>query len=202
MLDAGCWRAGGGVVSSIQHPGTSILLIDDLLPHPDIRMRHERVIPAPPARVFTALRTADLAGSPFVKLLLAIRTLRWPKGPLTLDRVTQAGFKLVGERPGEEIVLGVVGKFWKPSGERRAAEREQFLYGAPPGEVLVAWSFDVRQQAAGHRQQATCLATETRIKCGDPATLRTFRRYWRIVHPGSALIRREMLRAVAREAGG
>ena len=175
-------------------------LIEELLPHPDIRMLHQRMIAAPPARVFAALRTADLAGSRLVKLLVAIRTLKTPKGPLTLDRLTQAGFKLVGERAGEEIVLGVVGKFWKPSGERRPADLEQFRLGAPAGEVLVAWSFEVRQQATGSRQQTSCLTTETRIKCGDPDTLRTFRRYWRIVHPGSGLIRRAMLRAVEKEA--
>jgi hypothetical protein len=164
-------------------------------------MRHQRLIAAPPSRVFAALRTTDLAGSALVKLLVAIRTLRIPKGPLTLDSLIHAGFKLVGERPGEEIVLGVVGKFWKPSGERRPADEAQFGRGAPPGEVLVAWSFEVaKREERSAKRESTLLATETRIKCGDPATLRTFRRYWRLVHPGSALIRREMLRAVEREA--
>lgn len=176
-------------------------LIEELLPNPDIRMRHRRVIPAPPPTIYAALRTADLTGSPVVRLLFAIRTLRFPKGPLTLDRVTQTGFKLVGERPGEEIVLGVVGKFWKPSGERRPADWEQFRLGAPAGEVLVAWNFAVARGEGGRgKGEGAVLTTETRIKCGDPATLRTFRRYWRIVHPGSGLIRRAMLAAVAREA--
>jgi hypothetical protein len=112
-------------------------------------MRHQRLIAAPPARVFAALRTADLAGSGLVKLLVTIRTLRIPKGPLTLDSLIHAGFKLVGERPGEEIVLGVVGKFWKPSGERRPADEAQFGRGAPPGEVLVAWSFEVAKREEG-----------------------------------------------------
>lgn len=174
-------------------------MLEDLLPNPDIRMTHHRFIAAPAPAVYAALRTADLAGSPVVRLLFAIRTLRFPQGPLTLDRVTQTGFKLVGERPGEEIVLGVVGKFWKPSGERRPADREQFRLGAPAGEVLVAWNFAVARRGGGS-DEGTVLSTETRIKCGDPATLRTFTRYWRIVHPGSALIRRAMLGAVEREA--
>ncbi len=180
-------------------------LIEELLPNPDIRMRHRRRIGAPAAAVFAALRTTDLAGSGLVKLLFAVRTLRAPSGPLTLDRVTQAGFKLVGERPGEEIVLGVVGKFWKPSGERRPADREQFRLGAPTGEVLVAWNFEVtpgeggRGEGGSGKGEGASLSTETRIKAGDQSTLRTFKRYWRIVHPGSALIRRAMLRAVARE---
>ena len=176
-------------------------LIAALLPHPDIVMRHSRVIGAPPDRVYSALRTADLAGSRLVTLLLAIRTLKTPKGPLTLDRLTQAGFKLVGERPGEEIVLGVVGKFWKPSGERRPADAVQFERGPPEGEVLAAWNFALTRGEPGTGNgETTLLTTETRIQCGDPATLRTFRRYWRIVHPGSALIRRAMLGAVERAA--
>lgn len=186
-------------VPSPQHPAPSTLL-DDLLRDPDIRMRHTRSIAAPPPLVYAALRTTDLSRSPLVRLLLTLRTLRLPKGPLTLDSLTRAGFMVVGERPGEEIVLGVVGKFWKPSGERRPADPAQFRRGAPEGEVLVAWSFEVaKREERGARRESTLLATETRIKCGDPATLRTFRRYWRLVHPGSALIRRAMLRAVERE---
>jgi hypothetical protein len=140
-------------------------LIDALLPHPDIRMCHRRAIPAAPARVFAALRTADLAGSRLVKLLLAIRTLKTPEGPLTLDRLTQAGFNLVGERPGEEIVLGVVGKFWKPSGERRPADTVQFERGAPEGEVLAAWNFALTRGERGTGNgEGTLLTTETRSK--------------------------------------
>ena len=169
-------------------------LIDQLLPDPHLRMRHVRRIGAPPAQVYQALHKVDLAGSLLVRLLLMVRTLRRPQGPLTLARLTQAGFGVVGEAPGREIVLGVTGKFWRASGERRAADREQFRRGAPAGEVLVAWNFRVEGEVE------TLLSTETRIRAGDPATLRTFRRYWRLVHPGSALIRRAMLRAVGREA--
>ena len=176
-------------------------LIDQLLPDPHLRMRHVRRVAAPPAVVYQALHRVDLAGSHLVRLLLWIRTLRRPEGPLTLARLTQAGFGVVGEAPGREIVLGVTGKFWRPSGERRAANREQFRAGAPAGEVLVAWNFLIEGGGGSEEEGGTSrLTTETRILAGDPATLRTFRRYWRLVHPGSALIRRAMLRAVAREA--
>ncbi len=40
--------------------------------------------------------------------------------------------------------------------------------------------------------------TETRVTCTDEAARRKFVRYWRIVGPGSALIRRRML-ALARD---
>ena len=44
------------------------------------------------------------------------------------------------------------------------------------------------------------LSTETRIKATDGDARRSFGRYWRIIHPGSALIRRVWLRAVRRRA--
>jgi hypothetical protein len=175
-------------------------------------MRHTRALAAPPDRVWAALRSADFGRSGLIGLLFAIRSIpalvtggfrrpsgakrRSAKGPLTFDRMIQGGFGLVGERPGEEIVLGVVGRFWKASGELRAADRERFRLGPPAGEALAAWNFRVTPRAGG----ATLLSTETRIRCADARVRRTFRRYWLVVHPGSALIRRAMLAAIAREA--
>ena len=46
----------------------------------------------------------------------------------------------------------------------------------------------------------TLLTTETRIKGTDEEARRRFRRYWRVVMPGSALIRRAWLRAIRRRA--
>ena len=187
-------------------------LIDELLPEADVSMRHARAVTAPPARVWGAIRTADFGASGVIGLLFAIRSIpalltgglaarpragrRSAHAPLTLARMIERGFGLVGERPGEEIVLGVVGRFWKASGELRPADRELFRLGPPAGEALVAWNFRVTPRAAG----TTLLTTETRIRCADAQVRRTFRRYWLVVHPGSALIRRSILAAVAREA--
>jgi hypothetical protein len=44
------------------------------------------------------------------------------------------------------------------------------------------------------------LVTETRVAANDAAARRAFARYWRLVGPFSALIRRRWLRAAAREA--
>ena len=46
----------------------------------------------------------------------------------------------------------------------------------------------------------TVLTTETRVKLTDAEARRTFRRYWRVVMPGSALIRRAWLRAIRKRA--
>jgi hypothetical protein len=44
------------------------------------------------------------------------------------------------------------------------------------------------------------LSTETRVFATDPAGRRRFARYWRVIYPGSAIIRRMWLRAIARRA--
>lgn len=187
-------------------------LIHELLPEPDITMRHAHGVDASPGRVFAALSTTDFGRSGLITLLFALRSIpaflihpiltlshlkrRRGKGGLTLDRITKDGFGLVAERPGQEIVLGVTGRFWKASAKLTPATRETFQRGPPPGEVLAAWNFLVEPAPDDHAR----LSTETRILAADVDTRLTFKRYWLVVHPGSALIRRSMLAAIAREA--
>jgi len=44
------------------------------------------------------------------------------------------------------------------------------------------------------------VTTETRVYATDPASVRKFARYWRVIYPGSALIRRMWLGAIKRRA--
>ena len=187
-------------------------LIQELMPESDIVMRHVRGVHAPPERVFSALYDTDFGKSRLIALLFALRAVpallvapketiskirkRKPDSALTLERLTKEGFGMVAEQPGREILLGVTGRFWKASAKLAPADRERFQLGPPAGEVLVAWNFLVEPAPDQH----TRLSTETRIKAADVDTRLTFQRYWLVVHPGSALIRRSMLAAIAREA--
>jgi len=188
-------------------------LIQELMPEPDVAMKHVRGVHAPPGKVFAALSTVDFGKSRLIALLFALRAIpallvapretvdrlrrRQRQSALTLDRLTKEGFGLVAERPGQEIVLGVTGRFWKASAKLQPAGRELFRAGPAVGDALVAWNFHVEPAPNEHSR----LTTETRIKTADVDTLLTVKRYWRMVHPGSALIRRSMLAAIAREAG-
>jgi hypothetical protein len=187
-------------------------LISELMPEPDVVMKHVRGVNATPDKVFAALTTVDFGKSKLIALLFALRGIpalllaprdtldrlrtRKRHSALTLGRITKEGFGLVAERPGEEIVLGVTGRFWKASAKLQPAARDVFRTGPAPGDALAAWSFQVEPAPNAH----TRLTTETRVKAADVDTLLTFKRYWRLVHPGSALIRRSMLAAIAREA--
>lgn len=56
-------------------------------------------------------------------------------------------------------------------------------------------NFSVRS-ADGHTE----LTTETRVLTTDPVARRQFGRYWRVIRPGSAMIRRSWLGAAKRRA--
>ena len=180
-------------------------LIDELLPRFDEVERHEIRVPASPAVVFAALRRVDLLGSPLIRWLLLLRSApgallgaRRPRrrGALTLERMLEGGFILLGERPDRELALGVVGRFWTLAGERLSLDAASFRTFDRAGYAKVVWDFRLAVETGG----VTRLSTETRIWCTDPRSRRRFRLYWRVVGPFSALIRIALLRAVAREA--
>ena len=64
-----------------------------------------------------------------------------------------------------------------------------------PGWVRVATDFRVVAITGGSR-----LETETRIQATDQSARRRFAVYWRIVGFGSALVRRDVLRAARKRA--
>jgi hypothetical protein len=93
--------------------------------------------------------------------------------------------------PGEEFVLGIMGRFWTPTGGVVTASADRFRQLPPAGLVQAFWNFRVEASGSG-----TELSTETRVRCADAATRRQFMRYWRFIRLGSALIRGSMLRHI------
>jgi hypothetical protein len=191
------------------------MLLDDYLPEFDVRTSYATRIVAPPAIVYATLWTANFDYWGVTRALYAVRTLpsflarpreTWRRfhdelfrKRFTLDAILSEGFSLLEERPGEELVLGTVGRFWRARGELCATSPVQFCAPAPSGTAKAAWNFEVGMRADG----ATELRTETRVLCADAATRRRFLAYWMLIRPFSGLIRQEMLAAVrsAAESG-
>jgi hypothetical protein len=185
--------------------GPEVALLDRFAPHPDASEVHRAGVAAPPEAVYRALWTVDFARSPVVAGLLALRALPgWirsrgtgPRGrELTLNRILELGFGRLAEEPDREIVLGVSGRFWHPTGNLEPFRPEDFSRPVPPGMARGVWSFRVVPRADG----GTLLSTETRVTCGDAASRFRFRLYWLAVRPFSGLIRIAMLRSVRRAA--
>jgi hypothetical protein len=65
-----------------------------------------------------------------------------------------------------------------------------------PGFALASMNFLVEPSIGN-----SCLVTtETRVYATDSASVSKFGRYWRLIYPGSTLIRRMWLRAIKRRA--
>lgn len=170
-------------------------LLDDFLPACDFVERHQIVCRASASQTWRALHEADLADSRLARALIALRGLEAPPR-LTLDALIASGFAVLAEWPERELVMGLAGRFWTPSGGRIATDAAAFRGPIPPGTARAAWNFLAEPRSDG----TTLLRTETRIACADTAARRRFRAYWFVIRPGSELIRRAILRAIRAHA--
>jgi hypothetical protein len=178
------------------------MLIESFIPNPDAIETHKIEIAASREAVYQALWTTDLGGSPVIKSLMALRSLpgivshpkrlRHVPRQVTLQTIVESGFGQLAEEPGREVVLGVVGRFWRPTGNILPFNVEMFRGPVQPGLARAVWNFAVQEAGQGR----SVLSTETRVVCGDAASRRKFRAYWSVVRPFSGLIRVIMLRAV------
>jgi hypothetical protein len=175
---------------------------DRLLPSYDVRTSHALEIDAPTDVTYRAARELDMGKSVPAAILFAIRTIPHvltgktrPTRSLTLQMVLDAGFTILEERPPEELVIGVAGKFWRPDSGLLRVARGDFTSFDEPGYAKATLSFTVEEHGAG-----SLLATETRVACTDDSARRKFLLYWRVIAPFSGFIRRSMLKGVKRAA--
>jgi hypothetical protein len=113
-----------------------------------------------------------------------------------LDVALQTGFIKLAEEPPKEIVVGTAVAAPANIRLQHKPTPEDFRTVRTPGFALAAMNFLV--QESGHN--SCTLRTETRVHATDNVTTRRFAKYWRVIYPGSALIRRMWLRAVKRRA--
>lgn len=171
------------------------MLLDRWLPAFDVSERHRIDVDVPAARAWEAVRALDLSRDRLVRALFLARGFR-RTGALTLDALRRRGFVLLDERPGEEIVLGLMGRFWTPGGGIVRLEPQAFAAFEEPGYAKAVWNFRVVHAGGG----GSMVSTETRVRCTDARARRSFRRYWLVVGPFSALIRRRALALIRTEA--
>ena len=121
----------------------SVMLVDEYLPVYDVSDAVATVVETDVATVWDALMDVDLIDvgrrRPLVGILGAVRVLPEvvlrllkgeapPRAPARLrlrDMATlprkEGGWILLGERPRDEIALGLVGRFWMPESSRASS---------------------------------------------------------------------------------
>jgi len=172
-----------------------VVLIERFAAAYDVRETHAVTVEADADLSYRSVLGVDLVRSRVIQILFRIRGLP-TKGPLTVRDMTHLGFVVLDEDPGTEIVLGLVGRFWLARGGLRWVQASDFVGFSEPGYIKAAMNFRVESASPGR----STVTTETRVIATDPDSLRSFQRYWVIVAPFSALIRRRMLSLIRKQA--
>jgi hypothetical protein len=183
--------------------------LDQFAPVYQFSESHSIRISASKERVYHALRLVTAEEIGFFRTLTWLRRFGRP-GPESilnppphvslLDVATRTSFLVLAEEQDREIVLGTLvaaPRRWRPIGKSTPdGFRALLVTSNTPGFASATMNFRIEDASP----TACTLTTDTRVYATDASTRRRFALYWRVIYPGSALIRRMWLRAIARRA--
>lgn len=188
-------------------------LIDQFLPDYRLRDVSRTAVVAPPERTWAAVRALDLNEVPLSRQLFALRLLPerlralWRKEAAApaakqarIEEIVSGDspFELLGERPGEEVVIGAIGRFWQPRITWAYADPAHFAAFHEPGFGKLAWGMRVAPRESG----GSWITVEVRVTATDDAAWARFRAYWFLIGRFSLAIRRGALALLRRKLGG
>ena len=173
------------------------MIEEQLLPRYDVSDGVAVVVQADAPRTWDALLEVDLIElgrrRPLIGMLGALRALPELVGQLVHgeppsrapERITlrdmsalpreDGGWVLLSERSGQEIALGLVGKFWRPVIEYADVSAEDFAEFSEPGYAKTIYALSLKPLADG---ASTLLSAVMRTATTDERARRWFRRYW------------------------
>ena len=170
-------------------------LQDLFLPSGHFRHVESIEIAAGVEETFRLINTLDFGSSRIVRLLLALRGMR-TGSTLSLRLEGYEGFVLLGKRENRELLIGLIGQFWRPSGRLLRFAPEEFTKFVDGRYAKATWRFTTNPGG----NTGTHVETETRIFCLSESVRRKFRMYWFVIQPFSRFIRREILKSIKRVA--
>ncbi len=175
--------------------------LDEFAPVYQFHEIHSTTVRASKERVYLAIRQVTAGEILFFRTLIWLRRAGQPgpesmlnapeKIPL-IEVATRSGFVELASDAGRELALGTV--VIAPPGRTPGKQLTAEVYARldSPGFAKATMNFLVEEKPDGQ-----CLVTTvTRVHAIGKATGRRFAVYWRIIYPGSALIRRMWLRAI------
>jgi hypothetical protein len=188
--------------------------LDDAVPEFQFHEVHATRIRATPERIMTAVKSVTPDEIRFFRTLTWIRaphfkrptheTILTPSaGKPILDAALASGFIILADDADRELVIGTLvvapAEVVRSIPDDAVQIHEAIQQGwrtERPGYVRAALNFQIEDQGNGSCR----LTTETRVFATDSATSRRFAVYWRLIYPGSAVIRRMWLDAIRRRA--
>jgi hypothetical protein len=179
--------------------------LDQFVPVYQFDEFHSTKIHASQDRVYAAIKAVTADEILFFRTLTWIRRFGQP-GPESifnpsrhvpiLEVATRTSFLLLAEDPEREVVVGTLALAppgWRPPSRPMP---QGFKELKSPGFALAGMNFLVQSRGPNE----CVLTTETRVYATDSSSRQKFALYWRVIYPGSALIRRMWLRAIRQRA--
>ncbi len=179
--------------------------LDRAMPAWQFDERHEIRVNAPPERIYRAIKDTTAGDILFFRTLVWIRRfgragpesiMNAPETRPLLDVATSTTFTTLADTP-REIVVGTI--VVAPRGVRRArgpTAEELLVVQHRDGFAVATMNFAITPAGGG----ACDVTTETRVLGTDARSARAFGAYWRVIYPGSSLIRYMWLRAIKQKA--
>ncbi len=195
--------AGAAAVLLWPPPGERIArgkkLIELALPRYQFAERHQTIICAPAQRIADAIHHVPPGEIRFYDLLTWLRGMpgAGDERPI-LDLALASNFVLLADTQAE-LLLGTAVDFSKPTpGRFQSVKGDVGGFSALDvgGIPKVVFNFAIDPAPFG----CQAVTTETRIHTGKAEIQRQFAAYWRVIQPGSALLRRTWLKAIRRRA--
>ena len=184
---------------------SSAARLDQWMPRWQVGEKHVIEMAAPPDKVFAAIHAVTADEIFLFRTLIAIRRcgqdgpesiLNLPERKPLLDVATRTSFVYLENDTPSEIVVGTVISAPREAAHGQRLSPELFRKTLRPGVVLATMNFLITPRHDG----GSSVTTETRVYANNDPSLRRFGIYWRLIHPGSDLIRRMWLRAIAQRA--
>ena len=176
-------------------------VLDDIMPEYQFFERHSARIHARPEQVMQAVRESTFGDMKSLVTLLKIRgavlrihdTGGFLQDKRVLDAFSASGY-LFGGSEHEIVMFGV----WNVRANRRPEVRtlQEFADDREQGGVKIAYDFNVEDAGGGW----STISTETRVLALDDFTARGMGRYWRLIVPGSGLLRLQWLEGIKKRA--
>jgi hypothetical protein len=179
--------------------------IDEFMPVFQFDEVHSIRVAATPGRVYQAMKAVTPDEIPLLGVLTWLRRAGQPSpegvpdapgSESLLGSALKSSFVLLADQPNREVVLGTA--VIVPPGFETDPEtfRTGFKQFRAPGFAMAAMNFFIEPSGTND----SIISTETRVYATDLPTQKRFGAYWRVIYPGSSLIRRMWLRAIQHRA--
>lgn len=170
------------------------MLQEKYLPQCHFTEKYSVVISQPAEEIYALVDQLDFSESIIIRMLFTLRGM--PARMMNKQGLQNDRFVVLEQQQNREIIIGLIGQFWRPSGNLQKFYPHEFVLFTKPGFCKATWNFRLTSQTA----KTTMLETETRIFCLDERTKKKFSGYWFFIRPFSGIIRKEILRLIKKKA--